>query len=331
MGLALFLGLVLAAPTGQDLTPVGEPVHDLAFKTVLGGDGRVRPSEFRGQPVLIVWYSTVFAGMSAARIAVDLDEKHAKDGLVVFLMEIKNNDATYLRALQMAKLPGVTCPLIRNQELRVEFDASTGFPPKMVLVGVDGTLLYAGSYQRASEVKKLLKKELKKVKGGWGEDPVAKKARALAHGKQRLGAAWVLLQPGLDGDGASEELRAVARVIRTRFDTWKRSVGHLAKQGEPGRALAAAQGLVLASEGNDEWVAAAAELVASFETPEAARELELGKKLEALLKPLRSKGPKKGFDRKLRSFADGAASGTPVGERAARLADAVAFALEEKL
>jgi hypothetical protein len=189
----LLVAVSALSPARGDKVAAGQPVPDFELRTVLGGDGRTKLSEFRGQPVLIVWYSTVFAGLDGAKLAADIDREINEDlpdsKLVVVLMEIKNHDASYLRALQLAELPGARCWLLKNQELPVTYDDTTGFPPKMILIGVDGTLLYAGSYQSWNKAKKLLEAEIAKLEKGWGEDPLARKARALAWGQHKLGEA----------------------------------------------------------------------------------------------------------------------------------------------
>jgi len=325
--LALAFLLVPGAliPAGPEKVSPGQPLPELELKTVLGGDGRTKLSEFRGQPVLIAWYSTVFAGIEAARAAVRMDEdlngRAPGSRLAVFLMEIKNGDATHLRALQMAELPGAQCPLLRTQDLPVAYDDSLGPPPKMILVGVDGTLLYAGTYQRAAAVQDLVEAELEKMDKGWGEDPVVREVRALAFGKGKLGEARQMLeQAGLEGD----ERARLARELESRFTTLERSVAFHLGQGEPGRAAAAAEALAAAATSVPDWVARASAAGAALATPESKREAELEQGLQVLLKPTLKSKPKKGLDEKLRAFATGDASGAKVGERAARLADAVA-------
>jgi hypothetical protein len=296
---------------------------------VLGGDGRTKLSEFRGQPVLIAWYSAV--SVEGARIAVDLDEEYNDEfpdaKLVVFLMEIKDHDAIYLRALQMAELPGARCWLLQNQELPIVYDETTGLPPMMVLVGVDGTLLYAGSYQRANELKKLLKVEIGKMQKGWGEDPLARKARALAWGQRKLGEAHALLEPSLGGS-ASRELTMLAAEIEKRFESLARAVNHHAEQGEPFRMAAALSELRSATNAKPAWEARLSEIVDVGAATEGLLD-ELHFKLDALLKPTLQSKPKKGLAEKLRAFAAGEAAGTRIGARAARLADAVERAQKE--
>ena len=308
----------------QKVSP-GQPLPELELKTVLGGDGRTKLSEFRGQPVLIAWYSTVFAGIEAARAAVEMDEelngRAPGSRLAVFLMEIKNGDAVHLRALQMAELPEARCPLVRTQELPVAYDDSLGPPPKLILIGVDGTLLYAGTYQRAAAVQELVEAELEKMEKGWGEDPVVREARALAFGQGKLGGArQTLEQAGLEGD----ERARLTKELELRFTALERSVAFHLGQGEPGRAAAAAEALTAAALGVPDWEARASAASALLAAPEAEREAELEQRLQSLLKPALKSKPKKGLDEKLHDFATGEAAGTKVGERAARLADAVA-------
>ena len=318
------LALLGAAPDAQANVTAGQPVPDFEFRTVLGGDGRKKLSEFRGQAVLIAWYSTVFAGLEGARVAADLEQEINKETpdarLEVFLMENKNHDATYLRALQMAELPGSRCWLLRNQELPVTYDDATGFPPKMVLIGADGTLLYAGSYQSSNVVKKLLKAELEKMQKGWGADPLARKARALAWGQRKLAEAHALLAPAL-GENANPELASLAAEIEARFDTLVRAVDHFAEQGEQARMSGVLSQLRAATDVVPAWEARMSGMNIDLAAEVLVTELE--GELDELLKPTLKAKPKKGLAEKLRAFASGKASGSKVGARAANLADAV--------
>ncbi len=315
----------------------GELLPDVAFREVLGGDGRTKLSEFRGQPVLIAWYSTVFAGMEGARVAADLERELNGDlpdsRLVVILMAIKKHESAHLRAMQLRELPGARCRLLANQELYVAYDQSNGPPPRMVLIDPDGKLLYAGSYQGAGDVEELVGQELERIEKGWGTDPLACQARALAFGKGRLGEARELVESALagagpDGPGGREELTQLAAQLETRYTALERSVGQLLDQGEPRRAAQALASLTTATEGHPAWYDRTERVRARFEL-ESPREAELEKKLDSLMKPTLKNRPKKGLEDKLRSFAEGDAAGTKVGQRAARLADAVALAMNE--
>jgi hypothetical protein len=125
------------------------------------------------------------------------------------------------------------------------------------------------------------------------------------------------------GPGGDERAR-LAQELEQRFAALERSVGFHLGQGEPGRAAAAAEALTAAALGVPDWDARAKAASATLATPESKREAELEQRLQALLKPAQKSKPKKGLDEKLHDFATGEASGTKVGERAARLADAVA-------
>jgi hypothetical protein len=166
-------------------------------------------------------------------------------------------------------------------------------------------------------VQELAEAELEKMEKGWGEDAVVREARALAYGQGKLGAAHQRLEQA-SGDEASR----LAGDLELRFTALERSIAFHLGQGEPGRASAAAEALTAAAQGRPEWVARAT--AASAVLTEAKREAELEQQLQALLKPTLTKKPKEGLDGKLRAFAAEKAAGTKVGERATRLADAVA-------
>ena len=90
-----------------------------------------------------------------------------------------------------------------------------------------------------------------------------------------------------------------------------------------------AQKLAAAVEGNVEWQQQAAKLLATFQTPEAQRELELERKLASLLKPLNKKRPSTRVAAKLERFAH-ANSTTKVGQRAAHIAKIATLATKKK-
>ena len=73
-------------PEGTIFYKEGDEVKDFAFGDVIGGDGRDHLALFPGQPVLLAWWQNISGGMDAARRAVDLAQKHGKNGLVVLLV-----------------------------------------------------------------------------------------------------------------------------------------------------------------------------------------------------------------------------------------------------
>ena len=319
---------LLSAVPSVDEVGVGEAVPALKFRELLGGDGRTTLAEYRGSPVLFAWYSTVPAGMNAAPGALGLADKFVEAGLVVVLMEIKNNDLTHLRALQMKELPGASCLLLKNQNVPFAYDDGTGPPPKVALVGVDGTLLFAGSYQKLRDVEKLLKTEAGRRTEGWGEHAAARSARAAAFGAGDLAAGRATLRAALAAEPGNAELEATLAEIDGRYTAWKASTAYLRDAGEYRRALVAAEGLVAATAGDDEWSAEARERLAAFESEELQAALKLEAKLDKLLKPLLKKRPKKGQWNKFRSFAEKAGD-SPLAARARAIADALEYAVQE--
>ena len=142
-------GLVRSpAAAGQEApkASIGQLVADHTFRDFLaGGDGRQKLSEFRGQPVLIVnWTDTDF-GRGAAKEAEKLARELAPEGLVTILLDTHNKPAQEIEASVMRLYPGSPARLTQNQKLPIEY-LDNGPPPDVALVGVDGTLLVAGSY-----------------------------------------------------------------------------------------------------------------------------------------------------------------------------------------
>ncbi len=323
----LILPLVAAVARAQHVGP-GEPSPEIEFRSILRGDGRTRLSEYRGQPVVLALFSNVFGGTEAARGALDLLAEHGAGGLVVLLMEDeKEHDETYVEALALKELPGSTCPLLRRQFLPYRWEQETGPPPVLALVGIDGTVLYAGSYQGLRNVDKAIEAELERAEEGWGDDAVAREVRALAFGAKQLGAARRRLDEVAASAEPSAQVGAAAAEVDGRFASWKRSVVHFAETGRPTRALESARALVGAVAGHAAWSAEARALLAPLETPEAEAVRTLEEKLAKLLRPLESKAPRKGLPDKLRRFADDV--GEPsLATRARRIAAAAEHALE---
>jgi len=302
-------------------TAIGERMPDLTFREFLSGDdGRSKLAEFRGQPVLIVnWTDTDF-GLGAANQVKKLAADLASDGLVTILMDSHNKKEEEIRASGMRLFPGSPARLMRTQNLPIAY-LDNGPPPDVALIGVDGTLLLAGSYTiDLSKAEKLVKAELKKLKSGWGEHEAARAARALAFGQKQLAAARAAIAEALAAEPGAAELGEVRSEIETRFASWDGSVQQLMERGNFLRAQESARALAEAVGGDAEWEAQAAVRLAAFEQPEAVKELELDRKLTALLGPLEKRKPNEGDVAKLRKLADGAGD-SRVGARAARLAE----------
>ena len=315
-----------AAATPAPKAALGEVVPEHEFRPFLaGGDGRQQLSQFRGQPVLIVnWTDTDF-GLGAAEQSKKLAEDLVPQGLVSILMDSHNKKEDELLSSAMRLFPGSPSRFMRTDNLPIAYEKN-GPPPVIALVGVDGTLLLAGSYTiDLGKAEKLIKAELKKRKSGWGEHEAARSARALAYGEQRLAAAREAIAAALAAEPDSAELLQVRDEIDARFASWERTVLVLTEEGRLVQALDEAQRLAKAVAGNPDWEGRAAILVQGFDAPEVASALELDRKLLALLKPLDKRGPGEADVAKLRKFAESAGE-TAVGKRAQRLADIAALA-----
>src|SRR5262245_39313904 len=306
-------------PPGPKAT-LGQLVPDFKFRDFLaGGDGRQKLSEFRGQPVLIVnWTDTDF-GRGAAEEVEKVAKELVTEGLVVILLDTHNKTAPEIEASVMRLYPGSPARLQQNQKPPIEY-LESGPPPNVALVGVDGTLLVAGSYTvDLAKALKLVRSELKKREKGWGEDEVARTARAMVYGQELLAEARLVVEEGLRALPDHAERKAVRAEIDARFEQMTRAVSYFLQRGQILRAQEAALAVTVAAKGNPEWEAQAAILRRDFEGKEFAHELELDKKLSALLAPLAKKAPDREPE-KLRRFA-AEAGGTRVGKRAQHLAE----------
>lgn len=305
---------------------LGQLVPDHAFRDFLsGGDGRQKLSEFRGQPVLIVnWTDTDF-GRGAAQEVEKLARELAPEGLVTILLDTHNKTAPEIEAAVMRLYPGSPARLTQNQKLPIEY-LDNGPPPDVALVGVDGTLLVAGSYTTdLAKASKQVKSELKKKKDGWGKHEAARKARSLAYGQENLGAARAAIAAAVLADPADAELAAVQAEVAARFDARARAVRYFLEHGQPLRAVDEARALLAAVQGVADWEAQAGALLAELEGETIARELELDRRLSALMQPLSKKAPDREAE-KLRKFAAEAGEATRVGRRAQHLAEVAALA-----
>jgi hypothetical protein len=326
--IALLAGSLCLAPAPVQKTSVGERVPALGLHVVLGGDGRSSLDQYRGTPVLFAWYADAPNGLNAARKALEIAEEVADAQPIVILMEVQENEPVYLRALQMNQLPGADCLLLKGQDLPFEWDRTSGPQPPVALVGVDGSLRYAGSYIKAKEIKGLLRAEGERRAEGWGAHPVAKSARATAFGAGDLAFGRASLRNALKVEPDHPELLEALEEIESRFESHKASIDYLCGRGEYARAQILATLLEAGTQLDPEWGAQAKELAAGFELPAMQEVLKTEEKLEKLLKPIASKRPKKGLSKSLRKFAE-TCDDPFLAARAEDLADAVDYAVEK--
>lgn len=321
----------VAAASPADFARVGEPVPEFALDKLVGGDGRKRISEFFGQPVLFAWWLDAGSGMDAARKALKLERKLGAKGLEVVLVELTTwDDASAPRAAAfLAKTePGHGAAISDDVGFPVA-EAHPSQQPRVILIGADGTVALEGSFRNVGgEVEKRIEAELAKRKSGWGEDPRAKEARALAFGQNRLAAAAAVVAAAGENASASAELAAVRKEIERRAAVSLAAASALADAGEWRRAREAFDAAVAAigdaALGVEKPLA---ELRARLSSDAAAAEIAREEELATLAKPLASGKGDARLAEKLRKFAEKSGSGSTVARRAerlARVADAIA-------
>ena len=162
---------------------------------------------------------------------------------------------------------------------------------------------------------------------GWGESEPARAARELLYGQERVPGAKAYVEEGLRVGPDQAELTAIRSEVGGWFEHRLRAVSYLLEQGQILRAQEAARSLAEAAKGDADWEAQCATLLQEFEAKELARELDLDRKLSALVAPLAKKAPDREPE-KLRKFA-AEADGTRVGRRALHLAEIGALAAKK--
>ncbi|MBL9077400.1 MAG: hypothetical protein JNL08_07855 [Planctomycetes bacterium] len=236
-------------------------------------------------------------------------------GLVVILVEAQGADEPTLEHFLWKTFPDNEC--FSCVGTSVPLPASDGIP-HAGLIGVDGTLLWAGNpLENPKQVETLIETELAKVKKGWGDTADARKVRAALYGKRDLGAAAKLVAALPEGD----ERTALQGEVDARWASAKQAIETLKQQGSWLKAQAAAKDLLKGVAGHAEWTTEATTIVAGFDTDEAKAELAADKKLEKVVKMLRDKNLE-GAPKALQAVLKGGAE-TKVGARAQKLLKAL--------
>jgi len=263
--------------------------------------------------------------------AFKLDKEFGKKGLVLLLVESQMGNAPKEDVLGflMQKFPKD----FPKSNVFVTVGEGGPFPsgsnglPHCALVGVDGALLMIGHPgQLGSKLDEAIETELKKVKSGWGKSPEIKKARALLHGKTRLGEAAKALAAAESKikDDAKDDFAEAQSELEAKYAAMKNAVSVLMEEGRIADAKSAATDLQKAVKGKAEWEAEAATVVAKFSTPAVEEELKADKSLTSIVKSIGEKKPTEVHAKKLDAFAK-KNDGTKVGARAAMLAKAAAW------
>ena len=247
--------------------------------------------------------------------AIKHDHELSSKGLVSILVEAQGADDATLESFLWSKFPDNQC--FSSVNVFVPIPESKGIPHG-ALIGVDGTLLWAGHpVGDAKKIEELVTAELAKVKKGWGDTAEARKLRAALYGKGDLAGSAAIVAAMPEGD---ERTKLQAEVDK-RYASAKKSITTLQAQGRWWDAQVAAKNLQKSVGTKAAWVAEVNPLVAEFDTEAGKAEIALDRKLEKIVKQLREKKGE-GAPKALQALIKGAGN-TKVGERATRLLKAL--------
>ena len=247
--------------------------------------------------------------------AIDRDHDLRDKGLVSVFLESQGTAADALPGFMWAHWPGFDARVAPNTQLPLP--ESKGLPHG-ALIGVDGTLLWDGSPSAGEKVvKEKLEAELVKVQKGWGDTADARKMRALLYGKGSLAEARKVVDAVADA-AQQAELRKELDAVYARRSAAVKAAQDDARWVEA-RELALA--LQKSTAGVADWQQAVTALLATFDTPEARKELAADEKLQKFARSLRdgkAKANQQQLPALLAKIAKDAA-GTKVGEHLQQL------------
>ncbi|MBM4062452.1 MAG: TlpA family protein disulfide reductase [Planctomycetes bacterium] len=278
--------LLLALPApAQQRAAVGETVPEFSFATFLDGDGRQKLSDFRGQPVAIVFFGMHSPPCvnTALPAAIQRDHRLAGSGLATVLVHSQEASLDQLRAFLLRHFPDNDCFVAPGGT--VPTPAFTALP-HLALIGADGRLVWDGpANENQKQVDEVIAAELAKRKRGFGESAALCKVRSALYGHGDLGGAFVLAGQLPEGEPRTRLLAEV----EDRYAVRKYAVAELQDSGRFGAAQAAAKALLRDVAGKAEWLAEVQPLVAAFETEQGKAELAASRKLERAEKLLRER------------------------------------------
>lgn len=247
--------------------------------------------------------------------AIKHDHEFADNGLVTILTEAQGANAAQLEAFLWKTFPDNDCFTCTGAF--VPLPESKGIPHAGV-IGVDGTLLWAGNpLGDPKKIEELITQELAKVKKGWGDTPESKKVRAALYGKNDFAGAMALVEAMAAGD----ERTKLEAEVKARHASAVKAVGALKDQGRWLAAQQRAKGVLKSVGTRAEWVTEAQALVAEFETDAGKAEVALDKKVDKVVALLRDKKGDNAPKQLQAMLKDGAS--TKVGERAQRILTAL--------
>jgi len=215
--------------------------------------------------------------------AIRHDHELSSKGLVSILTEAQGADEATLEAFLWKTFPDNDCFACTGTQ--VPIPPSDGIPYGCV-IGVDGTLLWAGNPLSApKKIEELIQAELTKVKKGWGDTAEAKKVRVALYDKFDLAGASAIVAAMPEGDGRT----TLQTEIDNRYAVARKAIDSLKQNGRWIQAQAAAKALQKAVGQKAEWVAEVTPIVAEFDGEAGKAEIAFEKKLDKILKQLRDK------------------------------------------
>ena len=238
--------------------------------------------------------------------------------MTIFLQSQEAKESS-LPGFVWAHWPGFDARLANNTQLPLP--KSQGIP-HAIFIGVDGTVLWDGNPSGGEkQVRQLLEQELTKVKKGWGPNPETKTVRALLYGKQNLAEAKKAIDAIADSK-LKADLQGELDAVRSRRAA---GVKHMVEDNRWIEAHDAALALQKSCTGVADWQADVTALLATFDTPEAKKELAADDKLAKFAAGLRSGKTKANQSQLPAMLAPIAknATGTQVGDRLAKLIDGI--------
>jgi len=260
--------------------------------------------------------------------AFKLDKEHFKDGLVVILDESQatkdHADLVGFVTQNFIKYGEYSTSNVFITQGETPFPSGSNGIPHAAVIGVDGKLLLIGSPSGwGKKLDEALAEEFKKIKGGWGKSPEAKKIRSLMYGKNSLAeaAAAVAAAEGKVKDDAKDDFAEAKAELDTRYSAQKNAITVLREQGRLGEAKKAAENLQKSVKGKADWEAEVATIVGDFAKADLEKELALDKTLVGILKSIGDKRPTDDHTKHLKDLGK-KNEATKVGARATELAAA---------
>jgi hypothetical protein len=251
--------------------------------------------------------------------AVKRDYELRDQGLVTVFLQSQQAEESSLPGFVWAHWPGFNARLANNVQLPLP--KSQGIP-HAIFLGVDGKVLWDGNPGGGEkQYRALLDQELVKVQKGWGPDPETRAVRAQLYGKQNLAEAKKAIDAIADSK-VKADLQGELDAVRSRRAA---GVKHMVEDDRWIEAREAALALQKSCTGVADWQADITALLATFDTPEAKKELAADDKLQKFAAGLRSGKTKANQSQLPAMLAPIAksATGTKVGEKLAKLIDGI--------